>query len=1126
MRCLMGPFGSGKSSGCVIEDFRRAHEQRPSPDGIRRTRSAVIRNCFDDRTEVLTETRGWQLFKDLLEDDKVATLDGDNLVYKLPDGILSYPYQGEMIGFEGEGANFLVTPEHKMWISKRRTRKKIWGGYEVFTAEEIYKNQTVRVRRDAVWEGVDPGSDLNYFEFLGFWFAEGHAGRYNSLGDERLNITQKDNLLYIESLLDRNNLEYRKYEKPGTGCYTYHLEKNKALMESWDMFYTAGKATVKAIPLWIKNSPPRHLKAFLYGYYMGDGDKTGASIRLFTSSKIMADDLQEIILKAGMVANIRATDLTGKKIVINGRSGTVNAPNYTITILGEKKYRPILYVNPRQTNHLRGWYKEPYDGMVYCVNMPLIPIYVRRKGKAFWCLRSYLQLKDTTIKTFHDWFPPRLFGEWRVTDHTYIFKLPGIQHEVIFRALDRPDQVSNLLSLEITWAWFNEVREIPWSIIEAMDSRIGRYPSKRDGGASWYGMFMDTNPPDEGSELYNIAEKTRPDNFKMFKQPSGLSVHAENTKYLPAGYYTNLAKGKSEMYKRIYIHGQYGFLLSGKPVWSGFRDNIHIAPHPLEPIRGLDVITGWDFGLCYDDQTEVLTEHGWKYFQDVKDDDFIATKDFETNIIQYQQPTKRIARDYTGEMILYENQNLNFCVTPEHIVPCRKKYGRNGDTFKGNYRLTADYLYSETTTNYAVDLKADWEGDSSGVFGPLSWASSVFAEFMGLYLSEGSYDKKYSRISIYQDSYDKHFQKILDNTGLPWVRSKGSWRVTNKSLNEYLSQFGHASGKFVPVEIKRMNAHDIALFIIAYTRGDGHIRVRDNGAEEHTIFTTSKIMADDFQELALKVGWYAKIRVVKSQDSVIFEDGKGRVIHNEGGYSITFKKRAKQSRMLKKYFSKIQYSGKVYCLTVPNGTLYIRRKWTPSWNGNSPAVAIGQITPLGQLRIIDEVVSDDTLFKPFIQNQVYPLLNRRYFGMNIMGFGDMTGTNRTPTSESTSFDILHAKDVGLTRIIPAPTNDMVARLGAVDNFLCKMINGDPGIIISPTCKHLRKAMNGGYHYEKDRKGEMKPKPEKNFSSHISDALQYLCMFISERDEQKKRWASFRSQIKKMDHRPASLEVGY
>ena len=43
-RGLRGPVGSGKSVACWIEIFRRALAQEPGPDGIRRTRMAIIRN--------------------------------------------------------------------------------------------------------------------------------------------------------------------------------------------------------------------------------------------------------------------------------------------------------------------------------------------------------------------------------------------------------------------------------------------------------------------------------------------------------------------------------------------------------------------------------------------------------------------------------------------------------------------------------------------------------------------------------------------------------------------------------------------------------------------------------------------------------------------------------------------------------------------------------------------------------------------------------------------------------------------------------------------------------------------------------------------------------------------------
>lgn len=92
---------------------------------------------------------------------------------------------------------------------------------------------------------------------------------------------------------------------------------------------------------------------------------------------------------------------------------------------------------------------------------------------------TYPQLRDTTIKTFHDWVPPKQFGQWKSQDHDYIITgFKGVHLEVMFRALDRPDQVSNLLSLELTGAWINEAREVPKVIFEALQGRVGKIPRR------------------------------------------------------------------------------------------------------------------------------------------------------------------------------------------------------------------------------------------------------------------------------------------------------------------------------------------------------------------------------------------------------------------------------------------------------------------------------------------------------------------------------------------------------------------------------------------------------------------------------------------------------------------------
>jgi hypothetical protein len=197
--------------------------------------------------------------------------------------------------------------------------------------------------------------------------------------------------------------------------------------------------------------------------------------------------------------------------------------------------------------------------------------------------------------------------------------------------------------------------------------------------------------------------------------------------------------------------------------------------------------------------------------------------------------------------------------------------------------------------------------------------------------------------------------------------------------------------------------------------------------------------------------------------------------------------------------------------------------------GLQPAVTIGQLTPLGQLRILDELVSDGMGIRQFCLNQLIPLLRTKYFGYNIMGFGDPSGTSRSPTDESTCFEILHSAEIGLNNIVEAPTNAIMARVGAVETYLNKMVEGDPGFVLSPNCKFLRKALNGAYHYDKDPKGggdEYKPMPVKNFASHVSDSLEYLALYLGVKEEYDKQRKSFLAQFKKKEYNPASRLAGY
>lgn len=238
------------------------------------------------------------------------------------------------------------------------------------------------------------------------------------------------------------------------------------------------------------------------------------------------------------------------------------------------------------------------------------------------------QLRTTTIKTWLDWFPESDWGRfhWSVP-YTHHIKKGEIDLEVIFLALDRPEDVKKLLSLELTGIWINEAREIPKSIIDACTMRVGRYPSMRDGGPSWSGVIADTNAPEEDHWWPIMAGEVpipdhiprdqakmlvKPDNWNFFTQPSGMletkdeegeiqdykeNPKAENQKNILANYYSNLIRGKTKSWIDVYVMNRLGHIQDGKPVYPMFASEVHIAKEEIPVAANVPVYVGIDFGL-------------------------------------------------------------------------------------------------------------------------------------------------------------------------------------------------------------------------------------------------------------------------------------------------------------------------------------------------------------------------------------------------------------------------------------------------------------------------------------------------------------------------------------------------
>ncbi len=159
--------------------------------------------------------------------------------------------------------------------------------------------------------------------------------------------------------------------------------------------------------------------------------------------------------------------------------------------------------------------------------------------------------------------------------------------------------------------------------------------------------------------------------------------------------------------------------------------------------------------------------------------------------------------------------------------------------------------------------------------------------------------------------------------------------------------------------------------------------------------------------------------------------------------------------------------------------------------GLTPAAVFGQRTAMGQWRWHSELVTEDMGAKRFAE-LLRQAMHERYPGFQFASItGDPAGDIRAQTDEITPFLILRAAGVPAT---PAGTNDFIRRRESVASCLSRLIDGEPGLLVHPQCKMLRKGMAGGYNYKRLQvTGEerFRNEPDKNQYSHVCEAGQYM-----------------------------------
>lgn len=158
--------------------------------------------------------------------------------------------------------------------------------------------------------------------------------------------------------------------------------------------------------------------------------------------------------------------------------------------------------------------------------------------------------------------------------------------------------------------------------------------------------------------------------------------------------------------------------------------------------------------------------------------------------------------------------------------------------------------------------------------------------------------------------------------------------------------------------------------------------------------------------------------------------------------------------------------------------------------GLTPACAVTQLSPKGQLLVFRELVSEDMGIRQFYGDVVRPFLAEQFPRASIEFVGDPAGINRSQNDAKSCFEEM--RELGAA-CQPASTNVFLSRREAVAYFLTRSPGGEPGFLLDPSCKTLRRGFNGGYRFERLKvsgTSRFRDRPVKDRFSHPHDALQY------------------------------------
>jgi len=352
---------------------------------------AIDVGCFSTDTQLLTKS-GWKPVPEIKIDDTVATTNfrTGRIEFQRVEKTYCYEYSGVMKHINGVGIDQLVTPNHRVYFYERnRTAMNKHGGLHWKSKISVQEAQNipdfVSIPHFGVWD--NPGLEKirigkwifntdDFVRWLGWFIAEGNFGK-NKVVVSQSNIKKiplvrdafkKLSIPFSETTFRRDyaNFYGTIYKLKYNIHHTFSIFNAEFLSVFSTFMGGVSKSGDRRIPRYLlDNLSSKQCRILLETLTLGDGNKTDTMWRYSTISPGLADDVQELALKAGYsaIASKRTANLKNRK-------------PFAVYYVGISRHRRNVL------RYCRGHFKnKKYHGNVYCVTVPNHTVICRRDGK-------------------------------------------------------------------------------------------------------------------------------------------------------------------------------------------------------------------------------------------------------------------------------------------------------------------------------------------------------------------------------------------------------------------------------------------------------------------------------------------------------------------------------------------------------------------------------------------------------------------------------------------------------------------------------------------------------------------------------------------------------------------------